>query len=114
MGQGRRRERGLHVNAGLRLASDQMMREAEQRVCSRCWGWIGHFRRDCRAAPRNGEHLVEIARPSIETVQLGDEEELFDGIAKLLRELQTSREGGMRLLAAAHCVHGGNAEALLQ
>src|SRR5262249_25589352 len=44
-----------------------------------------------------------IARPSIKTVQLANEAKLFDWIVKFLRELQTSREGGMRLLTASNC-----------
>src|SRR4029453_7931989 len=50
----------------------------------------------------------------MKTLQLANEAKLLDWIAKFLRELQTSREGGMRLLTAPHCVHRGNTEARLQ
>jgi hypothetical protein len=76
--------------------------------------WIGHFHRDGLASLGDCEHPIEITRPSIKTVQLANEAKLFDWIAKLLRELQTSREGGMRLLTAPHRVHRGNSEARLQ
>ena len=114
VGRWRWRERGFQVRARLDLISDQMMREAEQRMCGHYPDWIGHFLRDSLALLGDREHPIEIARPSIETVQLADEAKLFDWIVKLLRELQTSHEGGMRLLTAPHCVHRGNSEACLQ
>ena len=47
-------------------------------------------------------------------MQLANEVKLYYRFVKLLRELQTSHEGGMRLLAVPHCVHQRNSEPNLQ
>src|SRR5258708_2021965 len=109
VGRGCWRERGLQVSAGLDLISDQMMREAEQRLCGRYPDGIGHFRRDGLASPGDGEHPIEIARPSVKTVQLANEAKLFDRIANLLRELQTSPGCGLRGRGRVWCGGAGTA-----
>src|SRR5262245_66444822 len=79
-----------------------------------CLDWIGHFLCYGLASLRDCEHPIEIACPSVKAMQLANEAKLFDWIAKLLCELQTSCEGSMSLLTASDCVHRGNSEARLQ
>ena len=74
----RGRQRGLQMNAGLGLISDQVMRQAEQRVYGQYADWIGYFLRDGLASLGDCEHSIELSRPSIKTVQLADETKLLD------------------------------------
>src|SRR5262245_58807478 len=50
----------------------------------------------------------------MKTMQLANKAKLFDWIANLLCELETSCERSMSLLTASDCVHRGNSEACLQ
>jgi hypothetical protein len=42
--------------------------------------WVGHFLRDGLTSLSDCEHPIEIARPSIKTMQLAYEAKLFDWI----------------------------------
>ena len=114
VGRDRRHDRSFQVSASLDLIADQMVRKAEQRMGGRDPDWIGHFLRDGLASSGDSVHSIETAGPPIKTVQLANEAELFDWIAKLLAKLQTSREGSVGLFIYPHRIHRGNSEARLQ
>src|SRR5260221_14667710 len=73
--------------------------------------WIGHFVRDGLASLGDCEHPIEIARPSIKTVQLANEAKLFDWIVKRLRGRQASGEAGLGHLTAPQRVDQVNSAA---